>query len=146
MKITMPPKEESAQITKENIDKVLEFIPYFEDKANVFYILVPPREIKQGIYHVPYYDYSEKVSDFLYVLYKENFTTHYGKTKDRGDIFRLINRVIPLSEASIQDIRVIFKTILAGDRICEGYLARSIENGLVLDILKRLKEIRSEMD
>ena len=145
MKITMPSEEESAQITKENIDKVLEFIPYFEDKANVFYILVPPREVKQGLYHVPYYDYSEKVSDFLYALYKENFTTHYGEAKDRDEIFRLINRVIPLSEAGIQDIRVIFKTILAGDRICEGYLARTIENGLVLDILKRLKEIGNEM-
>ncbi len=148
MKIIMPLEEESSQITKENLDKVIEFIPYFEDKANVFYILVPPREVKQGVYHIPYYDYSKKVSDFLDILYKENFTTYYGEAKDRDDIFRFINRRIPLSEVSIQDVRAIFKTILAGERLTMGggYIASSIDNGLVLDLLKRLKEIRDEMD
>jgi len=148
IKITMSVEEESAKISKENLDKVIEFIPYFEDKANVFYILVPPREVKQGVYHVPYYDYSKKVSNFLDSLYKENFTTYYGEAKDRYDIFRFINRRIPLSEASIQDIRAIFKTILAGERLTMGggYIASSIDNGLVLDLLKRLKEIKEAMD
>ncbi|MFA5559857.1 MAG: DUF6508 domain-containing protein [Methanofastidiosum sp.] len=144
----MSVEEESAQITKENIGKVIEFIPYFEDKANVFYILVPPREVKQGVYHVPFYDYSKNVSDFLDTLYNENFTTYYGEAKDSDYIFKFINRRIPLSEASIQDIRAIFKTILAGERLTMGggYIASSIENGLVLDLLKRLKEIKEEID
>lgn len=49
---------------------------------------------------------------------------------------------------SIQDIRSIFKTILAGERLTMGggYIASSIDNGLVLDLLKRLKEIRDDMD
>ena len=51
-----------------------------------------------------------------------------------GHLFRLIVGRFPLSEASIQGASVIFKIILAVDRICEGYLARSIENGLVLDL------------
>ncbi|MCK9268112.1 MAG: DUF6508 domain-containing protein, partial [Alkaliphilus sp.] len=88
----MSVEEESAQITKENIGKVIEFIPYFEDKANVFYILVPPREVKQGVYHVPFYDYSKNVSDFLDTLYNENFTTYYGEAKDSDYIFKFINR------------------------------------------------------
>lgn len=148
MKITMPLEEESSQITKENIDKVIEFIPYFEDKANVFYIFVSPREVKQGVYHVPFYNYSKNVSEFLDTLYKENFTTYYGEAKDSDYIFRFINRRIPLSEASIQDIRVIFKTILAGERLTMGggYIASSIDNGLVLDLLKRLKDIKEAMD
>lgn len=144
----MPVGTDPAQITKENIDKVIEFIPYFEDKANVFYIIVSPREVKQGVYHVPFYDYSKKVSDFLDILYKENFTTYYGEAKDSDYIFKFINRRISLSEASIQDIRAIFKTILAGERLTMGggYIASSIDNGLVLDLLKRLKEIRGDMD
>ncbi len=53
-----------------------------------------------------------------------------------------------MSEANILDIRALFKKMLAGDRLTMGggFIAGSIENGLVLDILKRLKEIRDEMD
>lgn len=124
-------------ITKDNIDKVLEFLPYFEEKKNKFFIQVEDSGF-------PDYAYSKEVNNFLSTLYKENFTVHYPEYKRRKDIYSLIDRSIPLSEADTGDIGSIFKIIMAGERIQMGggYLADCIENGLVLDLLRRLKEIR----
>ena len=133
----MPEDKGDFKITKENIDKVLEFMPYFENKDNIFFTVVDC-----------WVEDSVEVINFFRTLYKENFTTSCGESRDGDHISLLLNRAIPLSEANILDIRALFKKILAGDRLTMGggFIAASIENGLVLDILKRLKEIRDEMD
>lgn len=139
--IRMPEDKGDFKITKENIDKVLEFMPYFENKDNIFFT-----EEDNYVYN------SVEVYNFLRTLYRENFTTTYGDRKgerrDNKHISLLLNRRIPLSEANILDIRALFKKMIAGDRLTMGggFIAGSIENGLVLGILKRLKEIRDEMD
>ncbi len=127
----------SIPITKDNIDKLLEFLPYFEDKSNIFSTEVDC-----------WTEYPERVDNFLRALQKENFTVHFPEYKRREDIYSFIDRTIPLSEANLDDIASIFKIMMAGERIRMGggYIADLIENGLVLDILKRLKEIRDEMD
>ena len=132
----MPSIDKSVPITKENIDKVLEFLPYFEGRSNTFY--------KEGLEH----DFPKGVYDFLRTLYEQKFTVELPSYKRRKDIYSLVDRVIPISEANIGDIASIFKIILAGDRLTMGggYLEDCIENGLVLALLERLKEIRDEMD
>jgi len=132
----MPSIDKSVPITKENIDKLLEFLPYFEGRSNTFY--------KEGLE----YDYPKRVYDFLRTLYEQKFTVEFPSYKRRKDIYSFVDRVIPMSEANIGDIASIFKIILAGDRLTMGggYLEDCIENGLVLDLLERLKEIRDEMD
>lgn len=132
----MPPEEKLIPITKENIDKVLEFLPYFEDGRITFY--------KEG----PEHDSPKRVYDFLRALYEQKFTVEFPSYRRRKDIYSFVDRVIPISEANIGDIASIFKIILAGDRLTMGggYLEDCIENGLVLALLERLKEIRDEMD
>lgn len=127
----------SIPITKENIDKLLEFLPYFEDRKNKFFTEVDC-----------WTEYSKEVNNFLRTLYKENFTVQYPEYKRREGIYSFIDRSIPLSEADIGDITSIFKIIMAGERIRMGggYIADLIENGLVLDLLRRLREIRDEMN
>jgi hypothetical protein len=132
----MPSEEELIPITKENIDIVLEFLPYFQNRSNIFY--------KEGLEHEP----PIKVYDFLRALYEQKFTVEFPSYKRRKDIYSFVDRIIPISEANIGDIASIFKIILAGDRLTMGggYLEDCIDNGLVLDLLKRLKEIRDKMD
>ena len=130
-------------ITKENIDKVLKFLPYFEGKSNVFF-----REVDTKGNKVSDYSNSREVYDFLKTLYDQKFTVETPSYKRREDIYSFVDRIIPMSEANIGDIAGIFKIILAGDRLTMGggYLEDCIDNGLVLDMLKRLKEIRDRMD
>mgnify|MGYP000856175251 CR=1 FL=1 len=132
----MSSEEKLIPITKENIDIVLEFLPYFEDRSNIFY--------KEG----QEYGYPKRVYDFFRALYEQKFTTEFPAYKRRKDIYSFIDRIIPMSEANIGDIASIFKIINAGERLTMGggYIATSIENGLILSLLRRLKEIRDEMD
>jgi len=132
-------------VTKENIDKVLEFLPYFEDKANKFFEFINKREDKPGIYHIPYYKPSPKILEFIYALKMENFLLPYDWDNDMPRILGLINRFRPMSEANLSDIRKIFITLSVGEKFCDGYLANAVNRGIVLDTLKRLEEIRKEI-
>lgn len=75
----------------------------------------------------------------------QNFLLPYDWNKDMPHILGFINRIRPISDVTLMDIRKIFITILIGEKFCYGYLANSVNNGLVLDLLQRLKEIRSTM-
>jgi hypothetical protein len=59
-------------------------------------------------------------------------------------ILGFINGIRPISDVTLIDIRKIFITILIGEKFCYGYLANSVNNGLVLNVLKRLKDIRGQ--
>ncbi|HPX25148.1 MAG TPA: DUF6508 domain-containing protein [Methanofastidiosum sp.] len=132
-------------VTKENIDKVLEFLPYFEDKANDFFEFICKREDKPGIYHFPYYRPTSKILDFIYALKMENFLLPYDWDNDMPRILGLINGKRSISEASLSDLRKIFITLSVGEKFCDGYLANAVNSGIVLDVLKRLEEIRREI-
>jgi len=132
-------------VTKENIDKILEFLPYFEDEANKFFEHIPPKKEKTGIYHIPYYDPAPQILDFIHILQTQNFLLPYDWDNDMPRILGLINRFRPMSEANLLDIRKIFITLSVGEKFCDGYLANAVNRGIVLDALKRLEEIRKEM-
>ncbi len=132
-------------VTKENIDKILEFLPYFEDEANKFFEHIPPKKEKTGIYHIPYYDPAPQILDFIHILQTQNFLLPYDWDNDMPRILGLINRFRPMSEANLLDIRKIFITLSVGEKFCDGYLANAANRGIVLDALKRLEEIRKEM-
>ncbi len=65
----MPEDKGDFKITKENIDKVLEFMPYFENKDNIFFTVVDC-----------WVEDSVEVINFFRTLYKENFTTSCGES------------------------------------------------------------------
>lgn len=136
---------EKVPVTKENIDKVLEFLPYFEDKSNKFFEYVPPKEVRPGVFHIGYYESSLKIMEFIIVLKEQNFLLPYNWDKDMYYILRFINGKRSISEASLLDIRKIFITLSVGEKFCEGYLANAVNSGVVLDLLKRLEEMRKEI-
>jgi len=135
---------DQVQVTKENINKILEFLPYFENQGNKFFEFIDKRQDKPGIYHIPYYKPSPQILDFIYTLKMENFLLPYDWDKDMSHILRFINGKRSMSEANLPDIRKIFITLSVGEKFCDGYLVNAVNSGVVLDALKRLEEIRKE--
>jgi len=135
---------DQVPVTRKNINKILEFLPYFGDKSNYFFALIEKREDKPGICHVPYYKPSPEILDFIYALKMENFLLPYDWDKDMSHILRFINGKRSMSEANLPDIRKIFITLSVGEKFCDGYLVNAVNSGVVLDALKRLEEIRKE--
>jgi hypothetical protein len=136
--------EESVPLTKENIDNLLKYLPLFEEKANKFYVEAP--QDKPGVVVLPFYLLTGIGLKFYEDLYKEGFVTKFRWMNWIAEAGEYSANDEKLSKADIMDIRRLFTIIVRQDRYCEGLLEEVIESGLVLKILRRLKEIREEME
>lgn len=141
--ITLIWVEESVPLTKENIDNILKYLPLLEDKANKFYSEVSQDE--SGAIVLPFYVMTGIGLKFYDDLYKEGFVTKF-RWMDWIEAEEYSASDEKLSKADLKDIRRLLTTIVRQDRFCEGLLEEVIENGLMLKILKRLKEIREEIE
>ncbi|NMC59211.1 MAG: hypothetical protein GYA51_07505 [Candidatus Methanofastidiosa archaeon] len=137
--------EESILPTREQIYRILEYLPYFEDTKNKFFEYFPPSEIKPGITQLPYYLYSSMVSEFLECLEEHKFLVSPYDHKCVKKYFSLLKGEIDSSELNIIEIRNIFSFVLNADRFCEGQIARAIDKGIFLKMLKRLRGIVEEI-
>jgi hypothetical protein len=137
--------DESILPTMEQLKKIIEYLPYFEETKNSFFEYVPLREFNSGMTHLPYYNYSEMVSEFLKCLEDHKFLVTPYDHKCVRKYFGLIKGDVDSLDLSILDIRNIFSFVLSADRFCEGQVARAIEKGIFLKMLQRLKGITEEI-
>lgn len=140
----MPMVEESAPLTKENIDNILKYLPLLEDKYNKFFIEPPQND--PGAVASPFYALTGIGVKFYEDLYKEGFVTQFRWADWISEAGEYSANDEKLSKADLMDIRRLLTTIVRQERFCEGLLEETIESGFILKILKRLKEIRDEME
>lgn len=124
----------------QNMDILLEYLPYFKNSENNFYSLIS----KPG--QLPFYDYSEEVMDFYKVLYNENMIRMFNWNKWSGEARRYFDNPELISSADLLTLQKLFTTIIRADRFCEGLIADKIDDKTFLKLLMRLKEIRDELD
>jgi len=137
--------EEPLPPTREQLSKILEYLPYFEDMKNNFFEFVPMREIKPGITQLSYYNYSGIVSDFIKCLEDHKFLINPYDHKCVRKYFSLLKGEIDSSSLILYDIQHIFSFVVNADRFCEGQIARAIEKGIFLKMLQRLNGIAEEI-
>lgn len=125
---------ESTDITSNCIQKVLGFKPYFENKTNDFY------KMSEGSLIDPFI-YSDKVEEFIRVLYVCNFVQGFDWTSWQDKAAEYVNDKHLLDEADIQTIIKLLTTHIRRDRFSSGHLASMIDNGHIAEILKRLDTI-----
>lgn len=143
-RITMGRVEESVPLTKENIDKILEYLPLLEDKTKKFFVEAP--QDKPGVVVLPAYLMTSIGLKLYEDLYKEGFVTDFKWVDwvyEAGEYSAYDEK---LSKADLKDVRRLLTIIVRQDRFCEGLIEEVIDSGLMLKILKRLKAIREEMD
>jgi len=143
-RITMSRVEESVPLTKENIDKILEYLPLLEDKTKKFFVEAP--QDKPGVVVLPAYLMTSIGLKLYEDLYKEAFVTDFKWVDwvyEAGEYSAYDEK---LAKADLKDVRRLLTIIVRQDRFCEGLLEEVIGSGLMLKILKRLKAIRAEMD
>lgn len=136
--------EESVPLTRENIDNILKYLPLLEDKDKKFYREAP--QDKPGVVVLPFYVLTAIGHNFYEDLYKEGFVTKFRWMDWIAEAGEYSANDEKLSKADLMDIRRLLTIIVRQDRFCEGLLEEVIESGFVLKILKRLKEIREEIE
>jgi ADP-ribosyl-[dinitrogen reductase] hydrolase len=120
-----------------DINALLEYLPYFQDQNNQFHQVIdkPPQ--------LPYSDYSNTVDKFHHDLYQRNMIMDFNWPQWKNEGKKYFDNRELLDTADITIIQKLFTLIIRQDRFCEGLVGEMIDEGFILDLLLRLKDISS---
>jgi len=85
------------------------------------------------------------VMAFYKSLYNENMIKMFNWSKWCSEANKYFNDPLKLEKADLPTIQKLFTTIIRADRFCEGLLADMIDEGIILNLLVRLEQIREEI-
>lgn len=134
-------QELSFELTLQNLDKVLAFLPLFERKDTKFY------EIETDPLTIDPYIYTYDVNRFVSTLYEEGFVLPFDWEAWFNDSKRCLSyEPTVLACASLDTLQKWITTHVRAEHFCNGHLAQLIDSGQILKILQRLATIRAEME
>lgn len=117
----------------ENVDAILEYIPYFEDPESEF------MHVEKG---QRYYD--EEADFFKDDLYQENIYRTFDNLKDWEEKgWKYINNHELIKRLDLLTIMKLIYLIMQKENIRPGFMGTLMSDGTILTILKRLEEIRN---
>lgn len=138
----MEVKERTIQ--HQDIQKILEFIPYFENTKEFTYCKIP--EWKQdvcdqlGIKNTPIIYEDKGLIDFCKTIVETKFCVVFDwfDWQAGREIFMKKERI---DKADLLTLRMLITAIWRNDRFCDGALVACAENGDILRILRRLEKL-----
>jgi O-acetyl-ADP-ribose deacetylase len=122
------------------IDAVLAFLPVFEQKGFV------PSKVEMPFGKFPYHVFSEELSQFVTVLYDNGFIFTFDWPSWQKEAQHYYKHPKLFHMADIQILRKLFTIHIRKERFCEGHLPAMVSDGHIVAILRRLKELRDELD
>lgn len=132
--------DDIPEISLQQVDVVLRFLPIFEQPGYVF-----------GEWHspegqMPFYSMSREAADFVQALYDQQIIFPFDWTSWQDEAVRYITDLEMIKTADLVTCRKLLTTHVRQDRFVEGHLANMLESGHITAVLKRLQEIRSPME
>ena len=92
---------------------------------------------------LPSFDYDEAVVEFEQILYANDWVTpkfDWGEWQDVAEEY--VDSPEKIKSADVVTVQKLLTTHVRKDRFCDGHLASMFENGHIVALLRRLKEIR----
>jgi hypothetical protein len=142
----MPIVDESVPLTKKNIEVILNYLPYFEDKNQKFFDILMPKRDGGNIVEYIYVTYSAKFMEFYRELHEQGFVTNFNWLDSNLESNDLSHYYELLEDADIMTLRRLVTIIVRRDKHNEGFFADVIDSGLLLAMLNRLKELNEEIE
>lgn len=128
------------KISKDDWNELFKLIPEIEN-TTVFGELKVNEKTSEGVSIFPYMISSDIVSKFHDVVYKKNIEIvfDWGNWKKGQDI--LENELSDFSKLDLITLVKLITTIVRNDRFSTGYLVSKFEDGTILKIIKRIKNL-----
>ena len=125
--------------------ELYEYIPYLEniEGTNEGIMYINP-DIEVSLFHMPHYQYSEEINALLSLINKlEVINDNYDEVLSQfyGNVDY---KTITDEKLLCNDIEVIkshITKIVRQDRFVHGALAECLKNGIILKLIKKLKEL-----
>ena len=128
-------------ITPKQIDAILAFLDAIERMDFKFGELPVASETSV----IPNFKYGDPFEAFVRALYGEGWIEQFDWEKWQETASQYVESPDLLASTDAETIRKLLTTHVRKDRFCEGNLAAMFENGHIVALLRRLKEIRQEM-
>ena len=92
---------------------------------------------------IPCFDFSESVSEFHQALYDNGWIVPFDWGAWHESAQEYVENPGKIESADAETIQKLFMTHVRMDRFCEGHLAAMFENGHIVHLLRRLRELRN---
>jgi hypothetical protein len=140
----------------ESVDRVLEFLPVFENPSFVPCEWPPTLKTTvdgRDVTHMPYPVYSQTVDDFWQTFFDSGGMIHPYNPLPEDPTQHPIEFIVCaqyftkeyFETATVNQIRRYFALCRRAERFCDGYIAAQIDEGYFVAALTRLKRLREEM-
>jgi hypothetical protein len=130
----------AAMVTPHQIEAILPFLDKFEAKGFSAGTWNSP----EGQF--PWFDFSESVLQFQQSLYDNDWITpsfNWGEWQETAQ--KYVDSPATIESTDVETIQKLLMTHVRADRFCEGHLAAMFENGHIVALLRRLRELRRSM-
>ena len=131
-------ENDAHEIGPQQIDRVLEFLPIFENQDFRFGEWCQP----EG--QIPYFSYSHGVTDFIQTLYQQQVIIPFDWPNWGQEAQHYQIEPGALEGADLPTLRKLLTAHVRADRFSEGHLASVLKSGHITAILRRLKQIRDQ--
>jgi len=138
------PLDEIEPMSGAQIDVILPFLPLFSTPGFQACSLTEAGRglSKKGI-PMPLLAYSQELKDFLHQLYALGIVTPFDWPEwQRKEQSYSLDKI---ATADSVYLRKLLTVLVRKERFCEGTLQWAFQNGVIVAILHRLKQLRSEL-
>ena len=132
--------EEIPDVTAEQLDAILRFLPVFEQPGFVF------GDWQQRPNQWPLYHLAPEVSEFQSALYKQQIVIRFNWPDWKKEAQRYVSDPEALAGADLLTLRKLLTTHLRADRFIGGHLVSMLESGHIAAILRRLQSLREQIE
>jgi O-acetyl-ADP-ribose deacetylase (regulator of RNase III) len=119
---------------------VLAFLPLFEDQDSKFYDVATDFSSSEP------YIYTNEVNKFIKILYSQEFVIPFDWSAWQDEAAKFVEQPKLLESAELTTLQKLLTIHVRKERFCSGHLAAMIDSGHILAILKRLKQIRLDIE
>lgn len=131
------------EITREDIDALLEFLPLFERPGRTFAKWSEMVKNADGSFSLPYPIYDEDVEEFFRLVGQRGWIDVAYKPEEAARM--LADSEFIKQRASLEQVKTMLTYCVRGERFCDGHRESLLEGGQIVALLRRLKAIREQL-
>lgn len=130
------------EITGEDIDALLEFLPRFEKPGRMFARWGDVEKNADGSISLPFPIYDDDVEDFFRLLGQHGWIDYNYKPEEAGPMLADEDFI---RRASLEQVRSMLTCCLRSERFGDGNWESLLAGGQIVALLRRLEAIRERM-
>lgn len=127
------------EITVEDIDALLKFLPSFERPGRTFAVWGEVEKNADGSISLPFPVYDEDVEEFFRLVGQRGWLDYGYKPEEAA---RMLEDGELIKHASLEQIKTMLTYCVRGERFCDGHRESLLIGGQVVALLRRLGAIR----